>query len=779
MTEWKKTSCVLCAQNCGLEVQVENNRIVRVKGDKANPRSQGYVCNKGTNIAYHQHHSDRLTVPLKRTPDGFKEISWDQAISEISEKLKGIVDTHGPRSFAFMGGGGQGCQTDAAFGVTLLKGLGSRYHYSPLAQELTGYFWVCGRMFGRQNRFAMSDEHNAEMLLAVGWNGMQSHQMPRAPLVIREFSKNPDKQLVVFDPRKSETAELANVHLAVRPGTDALLFKAMIAHILQEGWEARNFLNEQVNGFEAVEHIYKDFNVKEALAVCEIDFNTIHDLCRDLTTKKWCAHPDLGIWMGRHSTATAYLIMLLSVVCGVAGQPGGNVIPGTVVPLGSHTDERDEKTWRTVETDFPALMGYHPPNVMPEEILSNKPDRLRAVLCGGSNPLRSYADTSAYEEAFEKLDLLVTVELAMTETARMSDYVLPACSGFESYDTTFFSWNFPEIFFHIRPPVVKPEGQQKECGEIYTAIAKGAGLVPELPSWLHNAAKKNRFGFTMAFLSYMMKNKKAARIAPMILAETLGKEWGSGNLAALWGVTMMMTPANRANAERAGHKIPSALSILLRPDKILRAIFGAVRYMSIAPLFALSTKVTQSDRIFQKLLDHPEGIWYGKLNPADNKKELRTEDKKLHVHLPELDEWIDGIQPASETAALEPDPNFPFILNAGRHHNKVANTLMRDPAWLKNKRGCTAAMHPDDAAALSVSDGSMVRVITESGSEELEAEITEMVRKGQVLIPHGFGLNHDGKTYGINVNRLTKNTHRDPIAATPLHRYVPCRIEVL
>ena len=140
MDTWQPTGCALCAQNCGLLVKVEDNRIVGVQGDKKNPRSKGYLCRKGMNIANFQHHDDRLTTPLKKTDEGFVEISWEQAFAEIGEKLRNIVDTHGPHSLALVGGGGQGAHFEAAFGTALLKGMGSRYHYSALAQELTGFF---------------------------------------------------------------------------------------------------------------------------------------------------------------------------------------------------------------------------------------------------------------------------------------------------------------------------------------------------------------------------------------------------------------------------------------------------------------------------------------------------------------------------------------------------------------------------------------------------------------------------------------------------------------
>jgi len=140
MNEWRKTSCVLCNQNCGLEVIAEGSKIIKVRGDKENPRSQGYLCRKGASVMYFQNNPERLKFPLKRVGSRFERASWDQALNEIAAKLKEIVKAHGPRSIAYMGGGGQGCHFEAAFGVRFLNGLGSKNHYSPLAQELTGFF---------------------------------------------------------------------------------------------------------------------------------------------------------------------------------------------------------------------------------------------------------------------------------------------------------------------------------------------------------------------------------------------------------------------------------------------------------------------------------------------------------------------------------------------------------------------------------------------------------------------------------------------------------------
>lgn len=774
--ELKKTSCVLCAQNCGLEVEVENNTMGKVRGDKENPRSRGYLCVKGNHIAYNQHHADRLTTPLKKTENGFVEISWEQAVSEIAERLRKIVAEHGPRSYAAMTGG-QGCHFGSAYAIGLMKGLGSRYYYSPLGAELTGFFWVCGRMLGRQNIFPVSDEEHADMMLVIGWNGMESHQIPRAPIVLREFANNPDKLLAVIDPRKSETAKIANIHLPIKPGTDALLTKAMIAIILKEGWAKKEYIDNHTSGFDAVKAWFGDFDARAAIEVCELEYDAVHSLCRELATRNWCCHPDLGTLFTRHSTLLSYLQLLLAAICGRLCVTGGNVIVGSMVPLGSHTDERDPKTWRTVVTDFPAILGCFPPNALPEEILSDHPERPRALIVSGSNPMRSFADTAQYEKAFEKLDLLVTLEIAMTETAAVSDYVLPARSAYESWDSSFFSFNYPGVFFHMRPPIIKPEGKQLECGQIYTRIAEAAGLTPRIPAYLERAADGDLFGFTMAFFAYLWKNPKAVRQAPFVLAQTLGRRHDSAHLSALWGILLTMPRKARAHAARAGYGKKSVLRIFTRPGRIARALFASLRYRTLAPLMALSPAIRQSEELYHELLDHPEGIWIGKVDMTDNMKELKTGDGRIQLCIPEFEEWVRRIDVESEKKAVSRDPAFPFILSAGRHMSMVANSAMRDPAWLKGKRACVLSLHPDDARSLSVNDGDRVRVVTEAGSIEVETEITENVRKGQVMVPHGFGLQFNGATYGSNVNYLTKNTHRDHFAGTPLHRYVPCRIE--
>ncbi|MCB2225514.1 MAG: molybdopterin-dependent oxidoreductase [Desulfarculaceae bacterium] len=743
MGEWHKSGCVLCAQNCGLEMLVEDGRLSKVRPDKDNPRSKGYACRKGLRVIHHQYPPGRLTQPLKRVDGELRPISWEQATKEIAAKLKALVGDYGPRCLAYMGGGAPGGNFEAAFGIRLLRGLGSQYYYSSTGQEFSGHWWVHGRMLGRQYNVTKSDEERSEMLLAWGWNGMMSHQMPRARKVLSQMAKDPERILVAVDPRKSETAAIANIHLALRPGSDALLLKAMLALMLEHGWEDADYLARHAEGWDQVRPWFEGFDARAALEVCGLDYDQVLELCRLLGAKRWSVHPDLGLYMGRRSTLTSYLLMLLCAAGGTICRSGGNLVPGTIMPLGFHADERNPKVWRTVASNLPpAAAGSFPPAAMPEEITSGLPERLRAVLVSACNPLRSYPDTKAYERAFGELELLVVNDIVLSETARLAHYVLPCRSFFESWDGTFFSNNYPEVYFQMRRPLVDPPGECKEAAQIHCLLAKELGLAPEVPESLRQAAKGNRLAFGMQLMQWAADKPKVKAMLPFVLAETLGGEWDSAALAGLWGMLMTAPQSFAANAARAGFA-PG-------PD--------------------------QGDRVFQAILDHPEGLWIGRADPAEAWQDVRTESGKLELFIPELAEEAEALSPQAEAKALAPDPAFPLILNAGRHMDYNANTMMRDPAWNAGKRACTVALSPEDAASLGLSDGQQVKVSTAAGSQSGELEVSQAVRPGMVLIPHGFGLINGEEVYGFNVNYLTSAANRDPIG-TPLHRYVPCKVE--
>jgi anaerobic selenocysteine-containing dehydrogenase len=742
MSDWQKTTCALCATNCGLEVQTADHRITKVRPDKDSPRSQGYACRKGLAIAHFQDHPDRLTHPLKRVGDRFEPISWEQATAEIAARLKEVVETHGPRALAFMGGFGLGSHFGGPFFSSLLQGLGSQYHYHPLAQELTGHFFVQGEAYGSQGMGPTADEEHTDVLVIWGSNTWRSHHMNRARPLIRELRKDPDKSLIVIDPCRTDTAERADIHLALRPGTDALLLKSMISILLAEGIYDKKHVERDTTGFEEVRRLVDGFDVAAALRVCRLDEAEVRQLTRLLADSKCCFHSDLGVLMSRNSTVNSYLLMILVNLLGRVGQEGGNVFRGGMGGPGRHTPLDDPSNWRTVETGFPAIMGFYPPNVMPEEIMSESPERLRAVVVSNSNPLRSYADTKAYEEAFERLDLLVTADIAMSETARLSHYVLPAKSAYEKWGGTFWGFKYPDYYFHLRRPVCEAVGEPKEEAEIWTDLAEALGLIPDYPSELQDLAARDRLQFGAALLRYVTSNPEVAGTLPYVVARTLGKALDSPALALLWTMLMQYGQTGGQKLERAGYTPSPALG----------------------------------DQLFQKFMDTPGDVLACVQDTENNLAEgVSTSDGKVHLHIPRLDDLMTAIAPTEELRALE-STGYPMVLVAGERTDFNATSRMRNRDWKGDKRICAVRIHPEDAGELGLETGMTAVVETEAGSLEVEVEVSERPCRGVVIIPHGFGLEHCDRVEGVNVNYLTSARHRDPLAGTPLHRSVPCRI---
>jgi len=745
MGEWKKGGCILCAQNCGLEFEVKDNQIVKIRGDKDNPRSQGYCCQKGLKLAHYAENGDRLRYPLKKVGDTHQRISWEQAIREIAEKLLFIKSEYGPKSFAYIGGGNVGGQLEVGMGLRLLSLLGSRYFYSSLAQEFSNVYWVDGRVTGKQSLITMPDVENADTIVAWGWNGWMSHQEPRTRILLKEFSQNPQKKLIVIDPRLSETAEHADIHLALRPGSDTMLLKAMIRIILDQGWENREYIEKHINGWEEIAPYFEGFDSKRAVEeVCWLDYEQVVEATRIIAQTKSCIHQDLGIYMNRNSTLNNYLLHILRAITGRFAVKGGQIISAFLYPMGSDSDERNPKTWRTVKHNMFPVMGVFPPTLLPDEILNDHPERLRAIIVSAHNPLRSWPDTKAFEEAFKALELSVCIDVAYTETARLCDYVLPCLSYLESYDTTCFNYSYPDVYFQLRQPVLRPfSPEAKEGSAIMLELIKALGFLPELPSELYETGKMGITYYLGALNNYINENPQYLKLAPIILGETLGKALGSVNLAILVGLLVNSSKTFKAGAVAMGY--PNDLTMI--------------------------------EKMYMDILNNPQGLILSKF-PEDNFEMLRTEDKKLALKIEELLGPLQAATIEKELAELKMPEDYPLILHSGLHHETVANTMLRNPQWRGDRRWDTMLMNETDAEKLGIKDGDRVRISTKASSADIEVEISPYTVAGSVYIRHGGGLVYEGQQYGVNVNELVHRSERDEMG-TPLHRRIPCRVEKL
>ena len=744
MGTWYKTNCNMCSQSCGLEVMVENNCIVSVRPDPANPRSRNYCCRKGRAIKYYQHNSDRLNYPLKRVGDEFVRISWEQAYTEIAEKLQAILEEHGPRCLTSIGGALASGRSDGAFLKGLVKACGSQYHYSPVGLEFMGLFWSHFRIIGPGIPNSHADDDHTEALVVWGSNSYVSHQMNRARMEIRKISENPDQLLIVIDPRLSETARMADMHIILNTSTDALLARAMIALILKEGWQNQEFIDANVADLDQVIPWYKDVDIEESCRVCGVPYEKVRALCKILCTKKWALHEDLGIFMSRHSTLNTFLLLTLSAITGNLLMPGGTIFRAMYGPPRPTTEEGDPNVWRTVETNRFPVCGDYPDPVLSSEILSDHPDHLRAAVITMSNPIRSFPDTNNLEKAFDTMDLVVCIDICMTETARKAHYVLPACSPYEAYDHAPSPQGYPMVFCQLKYPILKPEGERKEGAEILLNIADKMGLIPELPQSLYDAAmNKTRKEYYTELMAYFDANPGHRQYLMLIVGKTMGAAMGSVAKAGVWMALMVSGPRVKAAAVRAGF-----------PDH---------------PLVM--------DDIFQAVLESPEGVVIGLLDMDKGLEVIKHEDKKFHLFHEKIDDYITRITPEQEERELTLTEEFPMTLSSGTHADAGSNSVMRNPASYRHRKPWTIKINPLDCAELNIKNGQMVRVTAKGGTVEVEAEYDFKAGRGFAQLPHHFGFEFDGVVHGVGASRVSHREEMDELTGNPIWRRVPCRIE--
>jgi anaerobic selenocysteine-containing dehydrogenase len=359
---WHKTACNLCYVNCGIEVLVHEGHIEKVRGDRSSPKSQGYLCNKAARIPYYAHHKDRLTTPLRRRADGgFDAINWEVAIAEIAERVRNLVDRHGGKSMALYGGGGQGNHAGGAYAGAFLRALGSRNVFNALSQEKTGDFWVNGHMFGSQTCHTSEDVHNCDLLLVIGANPWIAHGFPNARDHLNHIRKDPARKLIVVDPRRSETAQMADLHLAVRPGTDAFLLGALLATLVRSDSIDHDFIGEHTVGFAEVKQALLEIPIREWAAAAEISLADL-ERCASMiaAAKAMVVRVELGIQQGVNSTLSSYLEKLLIMLSGSFGRKGTNQLHSWLQPLwGSSPSQRFSPTGDEV------IAGLLPPTSSP------------------------------------------------------------------------------------------------------------------------------------------------------------------------------------------------------------------------------------------------------------------------------------------------------------------------------------------------------------------------------------------------------------------------------
>lgn len=757
---WKKTACILCSLNCGLEVQTggdDGRRIVRIRGDKAHPNSKGYLCEKAQRLDYYQNAADRLTTPLRRRPDGsYEAVDWDTAIREVAGRFAQIRDRHGGESILFYGGGGQGNHLGGVYADAFLKAIGNKYRSNALAQEKTGEFWVQGKMFGTGIH---GDFEHCEVALFLGKNPWQSHGFARARATLRALQKDPNRAIIVIDPRRSETAAMADHHLAIAPGTDAWCLAALVAILVEEELVARGWVEAHTTGYAELVPRLKAIPIARYAAICGVEESQLREVARRIASARSVSvFEDLGVQMNVNSTLNSYLGRLVWLLTGHYGRPGTS---NAIVPLlglskaskgnigASDRSKRTER--RSPVANAKIIIGLIPCNVIPEEILTDHPRRYRAMLVHSGNPVHSLADSERMREAMRALDFSVVVDVAMTETARLADYVLPAASQFEKPEATFFNVEFPRNAFHLRQPLFDPYPGTLPEAELYARLVEELGELSYRDyRWLRRGLGLGRTAFTLAFLLGAARNPGIARYAAIVLYRTLGPTLARGMApaAVLWGLAQRYVKSHPEAAARAG--------------------FGGLR---------------AGERLFEAIMSSASGVVYADSTYEESWRAIGLPGGRINLVIPEL---LTELQRIDSEPPRPPhtDPEFPLVLSAGERRSTTSNTAIRDASWHQRGRYGTLRISAEDADALGCEDGDRLRLSTPRGSLEVVAEISAMMRKGHISLPNGHGIDYDGDNgqgmrRGVPPNELTDSRRRDPIAGTPWHKHVPARLEPL
>jgi anaerobic selenocysteine-containing dehydrogenase len=753
---WHPTACILCSINCGIEVALgepgtsEARRFARVRGDKAHPASAGYTCEKALRLDHYQNGSHRLTSPLRRRADGtFEEIDWDTAIAEVAARFRDVIADHGGDKILFYGGGGQGNHLGGGYGGSTRAALGIKYASNALAQEKTGEFWVDGQLFGRSRCHTTGDYEHAQVVVFWGKNPWQSHGFPQARRILKAVAKDPERTMIVVDPRRSETAELADIHLRPVPGGDAWLLAALLGVLVEEDLLADRWLAEHATGLDELLPHLRAVDIAASCAAAGVDEATVRAVARIIgrATGGVSIFEDLGIQQAPHSTLNSYLEKLVFLLTANFGVPGGMNLHSHFAPLvggGSGGHKADA----TPVTGHRLVTGLVPCSVIPDEILTDHPDRFRALLVESANPVHSLADSPRMRQALAALDLVVVIDVALTETARHADYVLPAASQFEKWECTFFNLEFPANYFHLRRPLLDPAPGTLPEYEIHARLCRALGAYTDADlAPLHAAASQDRMAYAGAFLTLGAERPDLARLAPVVLYETLGptlrtpEGTAAAGAAAIWGL------AYRCAASY--------------PDAIRRAgIHG--------------DDFTLGNALFDSILANPSGIVFTVDEYSATLDRLETPDGRVNLVVAALLAELDAL--ATETPPGH-DPEFPVVLSAGERRSSTANTIFRDPAWRKVDAAGALRVSPEDAASFGLADGGRARVTTRRGSAVAVVEVTSMMRAGHVSLPNGHGLGPSSDVPGVAPNELTGGSERDWFAGTPFHKHVRARVE--
>ncbi|WP_431988838.1 molybdopterin-dependent oxidoreductase [Streptomyces parvulus] len=733
--------CPLCEATCGLALTIDGTEVTAARGDRDDVFSHGFICPKGASFGAVDSDPDRLRAPLVRKDGELREAGWEEAFDAVAAGLRAVADRHGPHAVGVvLGNPNVHTVAGGLYPPVLLAALGTRSLFTASTVDQMPKHVSSGLLFGDANAIPVPDLDRTDHLLLIGANPLESNgslcTAPDFPGRLKALRAR-GGTLTVVDPRRTRTAKLADRHVAIRPGTDALLLAAMVHVLYEEDLVDLGDLAPHVLGVDEVRASVRDFTPEAVAAVCDVEAGVTRALARELAAAPTAAvYGRIGSCTVPHGTLASWLVDVLNILTGNLDRPGGALFPQAATdrtprPAGPGRGFALGR-WTSRVGGHPEAKGELPLSALAEEIdTATGPGTgtpVRALITIAANPVLSAPDGDRLDKALDSLDFMVSVDPYLGETSRHADVVLPPPPPAQSphHDFAFNTLAVRNQVRYTRPAVPLEPGRMAET-EILARLTLAA---------------TGRHG------------TDPAAVDAMVIEQTLGKS-----------VRDPHSPVHGRDPGDLAARLTGENGPERRLDLMLR----------LGP-YGDGFGARPDGLTLERLLAHPHGIDLGPLRPR-LPQPLKTRSGKVEL----LPEPIAGDLPRLRQALAERPAGLVLV---GRRHLRSNNSWMHNiPALTGGSNRCTLHVHPDDAGRLGVSAAQPVRVQGPGGEVTVPAEITDSVRPGVVSLPHGWGHDRPGtrQTHaatepGVNVNQLLDGSLLDPLSGNAVLNGVPVKL---
>ena len=728
--------CPLCEATCGLVLTVEEGRVTAARGDREDVFSHGFICPKGASFAELDNDPDRLQRPLIRRDGELVEADWAEALAVAAEGLRTV--TAGAGSVAvYLGNPNAHTIAGALYAPQLVRALQTRGVFSASTLDQMPKQVACGYLFGNPFAFTVPDVDRTDHLVIIGANPLVSNGSVATaadfPGKIKALRKRGGR-LTVIDPNRTRTAELADTHLAPRPGTDGALLFAVVNVLFDEDLVDPDLggLADMVTGIERLRAAAADFPPEAVAEHCGVTAEQIRALARDIAAGPWTVvYGRIGTSTVRFGTLTSWLVDVVNLLTGNLDRPGGAMFASSPIGAAARPARPGRGfsvgRWHSRVSGAPEVASELPTALLPEEIETPGDGQVRALVTIAGNPVLSAPDGERLSAAMDSLEFMVSIDPYLNETTRHADVILPPPPP--SY-SPHFDVALSNVAVHntarYSPPVFAlPEGRPDEveilCRLTLGVLGVGVDADPNL-------------------------------VDQQIISVVLGKEVAD------------------PDSPVAGRTVDELVAMLHDGRGYEKRLDMMLRLGPFGDAFG-----TNPDGLtLQRLKDNPHGIDLGPLTPR-LPEALRTPSGRIEL----APEPILADIPRLLDSVAAPDNGFLLI---GRRHLRSNNSWMHNlPALAGGTNRCTLQIHPDDAAALGITD--LAVVTGPAGKLEVPVEITDAIRPGVVSLPHGWGHTEPGTRMavaatqpGVNVNALLDSSLLEPLSGTAVLSGVPVEL---